>query len=64
MAHSRLKAKPLHVRRFMPATQSLATGLVSAALEDLWMLLMRIVYLMQDIWEEALYSTAHLLRRY
>lgn len=50
-------------KRFMPASNSLATGIVRAAFEDICLMMKSLGNLMLEIWLEAVYNTASFIQR-
>lgn len=60
-----LKARAKNVKHnFMPASQSLVTGALFAALEDIWNMMKALGNLLLEIWLETVYSTAILIQRF
>ena len=60
------KARPVKkvAQQFMPASHSLATGMLSAVFEDLYRILRTMGNLLLEIWLETVYSTSLLIQRH
>lgn len=50
-------------RQFVPASESLATGIIRAAYEDVCSILKHTGSLVLEIWLESVYSTSLLIQR-
>lgn len=59
------QASPKKVdHRFMPASNSLLVGIISAAYEDLSLMMKALGNILLEIWLETVYNTATLIQRF